>query len=130
MEKVNGRSIVVSTILIAVGLLSGLTLNALHHSRGGDEAFPWTDPVVLSSGALLAWLMGALVFNAAYRPARRGRKVAYLTLASMVFLLLVLGVVLFVPSSHPPSSAGEAASLPPIDFEHTAASLSLPGGLR
>ena len=39
---------------------------------------------------MLAWLLAAAVFNAVYRPARRGRKVAYLTIASFVFLVIAL----------------------------------------
>ena len=61
-----------------------------------------------------------LVFESVYKPARQGRKVAYLTLASFVFLALVLGIVLLGPSRHanpqssglaPPGSAG-ASQLP------------------
>ena len=62
---------------------------------------PWSDPVVWSSGLLLLWLAAAMLFNAVYRPARQGRKVAYLTLASAGFLLLVLAVTRLVPNEHP-----------------------------
>jgi hypothetical protein len=50
----------------------------------------WTDPVVLSLAAMLVWLIAAEVFRLVYPAARRGRKVAYLTLASFVFLLIAL----------------------------------------
>ncbi|MDH3717042.1 MAG: cytochrome c biogenesis protein CcsA [Planctomycetota bacterium] len=103
-EKVNGRTLVFSTILLGIGVLSGLALNAINHSQGA-MALPWSDPVVWSSGLLLAWLLAAAAFNFVYRPARRGRKVAYLTLASMIFLLLALGVILLVPSKHPSQQA-------------------------
>jgi ABC-type uncharacterized transport system permease subunit len=110
-EKVNGRSIVVSTIFLGIGVLSGLALNAIHHRRGG-AALPWDDPVVWSSGLLLAWLVAAVVFNIFYRPARQGRKVAYLTLASMLFLLVALSVMLFVPTRHPMQSTGSDVGQP------------------
>ncbi len=42
-----------------------------------------------------------MVFNVVYRPARQGRKVAYLTLASAGFLLLVLAVTRLAPTAHP-----------------------------
>ncbi|NIL96528.1 MAG: hypothetical protein GTO53_03825 [Planctomycetales bacterium] len=103
-EKVNGRTLVFSTILLGIGVLSGLALNAINQSQGA-MALPWSDPVVWSSGVLLAWLVAAAAFNFAYRPARRGRKVAYLTVASMIFLLLALGVILLVPSKHPSQQA-------------------------
>ena len=94
-EKITSRCIVMAAILLATGVLSGIALNA----RGGDV--PWSDPVVWSSGLLLLWLAAAMVFNAIYRPSRQGRKVAYLTLVSAAFLLLVLAVTRLVPSAHP-----------------------------
>ena len=51
---------------------------------------PWTDPVVLSLSGMLSWLVAAEAFRLAYPAARRGRKVAYLTLAGFVFLVLTL----------------------------------------
>jgi len=100
MQKVNGRSIIISTILLGVGVLSGLTMNALNHGREAASAMPWNDPVVWSSALLLVWLIASAIFNGIYRPARQGRKVAYLTVASMLFLILVLGIVLFGSSQH------------------------------
>ena len=46
------------------------------------------------------WLVAAAAFNAVYRPARRGRKVAYLTVVSFVFLVVALGVLLLVDTQH------------------------------
>ena len=94
-EKITARCIVLAAILLATGVLSGIALNA----RQGKV--PWSDPVVWSSGLLLLWLAGAMLFNAIYRPSRQGRKVAYLTLVSAVFLLFVLAVTRLVPSAHP-----------------------------
>jgi hypothetical protein len=39
---------------------------------------------------MLSWLIAAEAFRLAYPAARRGRKVAYLTLAGFVFLVLTL----------------------------------------
>ena len=94
-EKITGRCIVISSILLGIGVLSGIALNA---QKG---KLPWTDPIVWSSGLLLLWLVLVMAFNMAYRPARQGRKVAYLTVASMIFLLLVLAITQLVPSEHP-----------------------------
>jgi hypothetical protein len=41
---------------------------------------------------MLVWLVAAALFNLLYQPARQGRKVAYLTVASFVFLAVALGV--------------------------------------
>jgi len=113
-EKVTGRCIVLSAIFLATGVLSGIALNA----KGGKV--PWNDPVIWSSGLLLLWLFVAMIFNIVYRPARQGRKVAYLTLASAVFLLLVLAVTRLAPSAHPRRQASaentqHSDSMPLID---------------
>jgi hypothetical protein len=49
---------------------------------------------------MLGWLMIASVFSVAYRPARQGQKVAYLTLVSFVFLVFVLSMLLLGKSDH------------------------------
>ena len=64
--------------------------------------FPYADrlaekrrpAVVISTAAMLVWLMAAEVFRWVDPAARPGRKVAYLTLASFVFL--VVTVISFV----------------------------------
>ena len=106
-QKITSRCIVLAAILIATGVLSGIALNAQ------EGEVPWSDPVVWSSGLLLLWLAAAMLFNAVYRPSRQGRKVAYLTLVSAVFLLLVLAVTRLVPSAHP------TRQLPVDNLSHT-----------
>ncbi|MHB8971826.1 MAG: cytochrome c biogenesis protein CcsA [Pirellulaceae bacterium] len=93
LQKLNRRSLLLSTFLLALGLVAGLTLNLIRQSshRG---TIAWTDPVVVSSGGLFLWLATATLFGSLYKPAREGRKVAYITLVSFVFLGLVLGLVL------------------------------------
>jgi len=93
LQKLNKQSLLWSTGLLALGLLSGIVLNVIKQSKQG-QSLSWTDPVVVSSGVLFLWLMTATIFEWVYRPARQGRKVAYLTLASFVFLGLALGFVL------------------------------------
>jgi ABC-type uncharacterized transport system permease subunit len=94
LQRFNHEALLISTCLMAAGLLSGVILNLGERVPpvGGVE---WTDPVVVSSGVLFAWLLAVTLFGTLYRPARQGKKVAYLTLASFVFLLLALGFVLF-----------------------------------
>lgn len=96
LQSVNRRSLVASSCLLAAGLLAGVALNLVQRPVG----MPWTDPVVWTSGGLFLWLVAVLLFESLYKPARQGRKVAYLTLASFVFLGLVLCIVLFGPSQH------------------------------
>jgi ABC-type uncharacterized transport system permease subunit len=101
LQKANRRALVVSTVLLGVGLLSGMVLNL------AARRVPWTDPVVVSSTVLLAWLVTMTCFESFYKPARQGRKVAYLTLASFIFLALALGLVLYSQhaSTERPTSA-------------------------
>jgi hypothetical protein len=58
--------------------------------RGEATYALWTDPVVVSLAAMMLWLVAAEVFRLVYPAARQGRKVAYLTLASFVFLVIAL----------------------------------------
>ncbi|HRX81347.1 MAG TPA: cytochrome c biogenesis protein CcsA, partial [Pirellulaceae bacterium] len=102
LQKFNRESLFVSTCSLAIGLISGVVLNLISKSESGGQV-SWTDPVVLSSGVLFLWLTVVTIFEAIYRPAREGNKVAYLTLASFVFLGLALYFVLF--GSHATANA-------------------------
>ena len=62
-----------------------------HRKPGGNL----DDSVIISSGVLLIWLVTVTVFEAVYKPARQGRKIAYLTLASFVFLAASLVLCLW-----------------------------------
>ena len=98
LERVNSRSLGAAALFVGGGFFTGV-LSRLAHT--GDQNFvPWTDPVVLSLGGMLAWLIVAEVFRLVYPAARRGRKVAYLTVASFVFLLLVLALMTLQDTLH------------------------------
>lgn len=93
LQSANRKSLMYSSIFIAIGLVAGIVLNLI------NETVPWSEPLVVTSGILLAWLIVASLFGYFYKPARQGRKVAYLTIASFVFLGLVLGIQIFGPSA-------------------------------
>ena len=60
---------------------------------------------------MFGYLLTAEIFSLAYRPAREGRKVAYLTVASFLFLVLTLAMLLSGQTqhgTHPEKSAGVA----------------------
>jgi hypothetical protein len=99
LQTVNKRSLLYSSGFIALGLMAGIILNAVEAS-GSPAKVPWTDSVVLSSAVLLVWLVAATLFEWLYKPAQQGRKVAYLTVASFVFLALVMAVLLAGGSQH------------------------------
>lgn len=98
LEKVNSRVIFISTLMVAGGFVSGLILKVVRDRR--LETMPWNDPVIWSSALMLGWLLAASIFSALYRPARQGKKVAYLTVVSFVFLVFALGVLLLGKSEH------------------------------
>ncbi len=99
LQHANSRTIVVALITMGIGILSGMILN-LMGEHPDDGRVPWHDPVVLSTTAMFAWLLVAVITSAVYRPVRAGRKVAYLTVVSFVFLLIALGVGLFLDTQH------------------------------
>lgn len=110
LQYFNRRTLWVSTGLLAVGLLSGIALNLAN--RG--QSIGWGDPVILSSGVLFVWLLAVCLFEWLYVPARQGRKVVYLTLASFIFLSLALAFVLFgkhASGSKPPIANDAGASV-------------------
>src|SRR5262249_2347708 len=109
LERVNHRSILVSVLMIGIGFASGIVLNMVLKHRKIDEV-PWSDPIIWSTGAMFAWLLAAAIFSGVYRPARGGRKVAYLTVASFVVLAATLGIKLLVPSEHGGEKAKSEAS--------------------
>jgi len=94
LQRINRTSVLVSTGLLAAGLLTGVLLNV---AKG---AFPWSDPVILTSAGLIAWLAAAAVLELFVPAARQGRKVVYLTVATFVFLVVAMGVALLGPTSH------------------------------
>ena len=110
LQRFNRRTLLISTGLLAIGLLAGLALNLLRQANR-EATVAWTDPVVLSSSILFLWLLAVSLFESLYKPARAGKKVAYLTLASFVFLGLVLCLVVLgqhgVSQGRSPASTAE-----------------------
>jgi ABC-type uncharacterized transport system permease subunit len=105
LERINSRALGLSSVLIALGFASGLIMSlATHREEVAYEL--WNDPVVWSLTAMLFWLVAAEVFRLVYPAARRGRKVAYLTLASFVFLVIALTSLILVDTVHGASDIG------------------------
>ena len=94
LQRLNEETLLISSFFLVLGLLAGIVLNVIQHAQD-EVTVAWSEPTVWSSALLLLWLAAALLFNWLYKPARRGRKVAYLTMASFGFLAIVLCLVLF-----------------------------------
>jgi hypothetical protein len=87
--------------MLGIGLLTGSILNLIATPPGSGR-MPWHDPIVLSTLVTFLCLLVAVMFASLYHPGRQGRKVAYLTVVSFLFLLLALGVGLFMRTQHGP----------------------------
>jgi len=85
LQLMNRQCLVVSTIAVGIGLFSGVIMNV---NRWGFVA--WGEGGVILSGVLFVWLLVATGFEFFYKPARQGRKIVYLTLASFGFLVLTM----------------------------------------
>ena len=92
LQTANARALVISMLLTGLAAGSGLVLNWLSARQGG-AGVPWY--VTLGTLAMFAWLLLHTIIGAVYRPIRQGRKVAYLTLVSFVFLVVALALALF-----------------------------------
>ncbi|GAB6167242.1 cytochrome c biogenesis protein CcsA [Thermostilla marina] len=99
LRRTNIRAIGVAIAALAVGIFSGVVLNVIS-VEAGEPRLPWYDPVVLATAGMFGWLVLMVGLGTFYRPAREGRKVAYLTLVSFVFLVLALGTVLSRVTQH------------------------------
>jgi hypothetical protein len=93
------RSMVASTVLVAVGVLTGLLLNLIHRQELGDR-LPWFDPFILGTTLLFVWLLFSVHLSYLFRQTRRGRLVACLAVLGFVILTVVLTVGLFMNSRH------------------------------
>jgi hypothetical protein len=109
LARITARTPAIAAWTAAAGFISGIVLNAVNHRRGLLETVPWTDPVVLRMGALVAWLIvaDALAAAARRRPdgPRAGARLAVISLGVLAASILwgVLG-----PSRHglpPPGPA-------------------------
>ncbi len=99
LQWANSRAIIVAVAMLGVGIISGVVLNQINISNPSAR-LALTDPVVISTWLMFFWLLGTVVLVAWHRRERQGRKVAYLTLASFVFLAIVLAIGLLMQTKH------------------------------
>ena len=110
LREITSRALVIALLMMGLGILSGMLLNFINHAQSG-QSISWSDPVVVSTLAMFCWLWITIGVGAVYRPAREGRKMAYLTLVSFVFLVIALASVLWSGSRHGGSRVQGAAVL-------------------
>lgn len=94
LERTSLRTLYTSFVLFGLGLITGLFLNYI------AGQFSWGDIAVWRLMAVFVWQTAVVMFVSFYRPARQGRKVAYLAVASAIVVLISLGLGLALPSNH------------------------------
>jgi ABC-type transport system involved in cytochrome c biogenesis permease subunit len=99
LERTNSRAVVLAVLMLGMGVAAGAVLNLINY-RHHTAPLPWNDPLVVGTLALFLWLLASAVFAAFYRPARQGRKVAYLTVLSFLFLVAALAIGLVINTQH------------------------------
>lgn len=96
LQQANARATVAATLLLALGVVAGWLLNVIR--QGGP--LPWTDPLVAATMAMLGWLIAALAMVGPWKRLTAGRRVAYATIVSFVFLVVVLAALVSGLSEH------------------------------
>ncbi|QGJ72078.1 Hypothetical protein PBC10988_37930 [Planctomycetales bacterium 10988] len=106
LERMASQAIRWSVLFVGLGLLTGLALNVVS-AMVNEESNPqiaWTDPLVWVSCLLFGWILIVAIFGQVYQPTRQGKKIAYLTMATFLFLVLQLSFTLWYPTDHRNSS--------------------------
>lgn len=99
LQQTNSRGILFAMLMLGLGILAGAVLNRIRLDPA-IQPVPWSDPFVVSTIGIFVWLLAAAAIVAFYRPAREGRRVAYLTMVSFVFLVIALAVGLSEQTKH------------------------------
>lgn len=94
LQQTGLRTIFTSFTLASLGLLTGMILNVV------AGQFSWADPIVWRLGAVVLWLAVVATFTVVYKPARQGRKIAYLTIMSAIVVLVSISLGRLLPSGH------------------------------
>ena len=105
LQSMNRMSLFVSVIGLGLGMISGVAMNV-----GEDGKIAWLSGGIVFTFALFAWSLAAATMEVTSQSSLGGRRTAYLAIANFVFLLIVLGIVLF--SSHGQSQKTAASSSP------------------
>lgn len=93
LQSMNRLSLFMSVVGLGLGMISGVAMNV-----GEDGKIAWLSGGIVFTFALFIWSLVAAIMEIASQSSLGGRRTAYLAIANFVFLLIVLGIVLF--SSH------------------------------
>ena len=106
LALVTHRTLGVAAWTAVAGFVSGIVLNAVKL----PESVPWTDPVVMRMGMVVAWLVVADGVTLATRRRPGGDRIAaWLSVASLMVLAGSITWGLIAPTRHGvPAAAGQA----------------------
>ena len=107
LHRCSERSLVVSTILMGAGLISGCAINLVQGSANQGPTIAWSNPVIWSSAILFVWLLIVSIINTLYRPLQQGRKIAYIMVCSFICLALEIALVLMLGHAAGQKSSGQ-----------------------
>ncbi len=96
LDLANSRSLAASLLLLGIGFACGAILNLVKHFELADPV-RWTDPLILSSGSLFLFMLVVTVMSWSARHLDTGRRIFILTLLTAVFLVVALGLNLWMP---------------------------------
>ena len=96
LQQANVRATVAATMLLALGVAAGWLLNVIR--QGGP--LPWTDPLIVATMAMLGWLLAALALAGSGKRLTAGRRVAFATIISFLFLVVVVAALVSGLSEH------------------------------
>ncbi len=88
LQTLNRMCVFWSTAAMGVGLISGAILNFNQHGR-----IAWSDGGILFTFALFVWLLIATLIETMSAKSLGGLRTAYLSIASFLFFVIVLGIV-------------------------------------
>ena len=88
-----------STMMLAIGIFSGLLLNQILRNHGGPTILI-TDPLVGGTLMLFMFVVAFFAALAAYRPPRENQHVAALTILCFLFLVSILVYALVGGNAH------------------------------
>ena len=93
LQKSTEKALVFSTVLMGFGVISGFVLSAINRETN-SQSIGISDPIVWSSMIMFGWCLTVTLVSRIYKPARSGRKMAYLAFSCFFFLILELSLVL------------------------------------
>lgn len=96
LDLANGRFLAASLTLLGIGFGCGAILNLIK-AREAEDPVRWTDPLILSSGGLFAFMLIVTLTSWGSRHLESGRRILYLTVLTGLFLLVAIGLNLWMP---------------------------------